>query len=90
MENLETRAVQTMQKGIVRTNCLDSLDRTNVGQSKVGMFMLEQQLKFLKVDLHKIYGQPYVSEGGIAFMYTTDRLTDVIQRLRVMWTEMGD
>jgi hypothetical protein len=29
-----------MQNGIIRTNCLDSLDRTNVAQSKIGMVVL--------------------------------------------------
>lgn len=38
------RAVEKMQKGILRINCLDSLDRTNVAQSKVGLYALQLQL----------------------------------------------
>ena len=41
MEDLEKRSVLSMQKGIFRTNCLDSLDRTNVAQSKVGLYALQ-------------------------------------------------
>lgn len=37
-------AVQT-QKGVLRTNCMDCLDRTNVCQSSFGKYMLEQQFK---------------------------------------------
>lgn len=40
VEDLNTRTVLQMQGGCVRTNCLDSLDRTNVAQSKIGLYML--------------------------------------------------
>ncbi|KAK8088066.1 hypothetical protein PG997_003027 [Apiospora hydei] len=33
------------QKGALRTNCMDCLDRTNVCQSSFGKYMLEQQFK---------------------------------------------
>ncbi|KAJ2903030.1 hypothetical protein MKZ38_010536 [Zalerion maritima] len=36
--------VQT-QKGVMRTNCMDCLDRTNVVQSSLGKYMLERQLR---------------------------------------------
>lgn len=32
------------QAGIVRTNCLDCLDRTNYVQSRIGLYMLERIL----------------------------------------------
>ncbi|XP_042378318.1 phosphoinositide phosphatase SAC7-like [Zingiber officinale] len=35
----------TSQTGIVRTNCIDCLDRTNVTQNMIGRKMLESQLK---------------------------------------------
>jgi phosphatidylinositol 4-phosphatase len=37
------------QKGIVRTNCIDSLDRTNVVQSVVAHRILDDALKHMKV-----------------------------------------
>jgi hypothetical protein len=37
------------QQGIVRTNCLDCLDRTNCVQAYIGIEMLKQQLLLLKL-----------------------------------------
>lgn len=43
------------QSGVVRTNCMDCLDRTNVVQSAIASWALEQQLAELgfKIDLKK-------------------------------------
>ncbi|KAI0206865.1 SacI homology domain-containing protein [Astrocystis sublimbata] len=37
--------VERRQNGVLRTNCMDCLDRTNVCQSSFGKFMLDLQLK---------------------------------------------
>ena len=37
--------IQSKQKGVLRTNCMDCLDRTNVVQSACGQRALEEQLK---------------------------------------------
>ena len=37
--------IQTKQSGVLRTNCMDCLDRTNVVQSACGQRALEQQLQ---------------------------------------------
>ncbi|KAL7623030.1 hypothetical protein AAE478_006709 [Parahypoxylon ruwenzoriense] len=37
--------IERKQNGILRTNCMDCLDRTNVCQSSFGRFMLDLQLK---------------------------------------------
>ncbi|KAH8821933.1 SacI homology domain-containing protein [Xylogone sp. PMI_703] len=39
------------QSGVLRTNCMDCLDRTNVAQSACGRRALEQQLKEEHIDL---------------------------------------
>lgn len=36
--------VEQVQNGVVRTNCMDCLDRTNVVQSQLGRWVLQQQL----------------------------------------------
>ena len=41
VENLKGKQVEQIQKGVFRTNCLDSLDRTNVAQSKLGIIILQ-------------------------------------------------
>ena len=38
-----------LQTGVVRTNCMDNLDRTNVAQSAIAKWMLTRQLKDLRV-----------------------------------------
>ena len=40
-------SVQRLQNAVVRTNCMDCLDRTNVVQSIFGRYMLFQQLSYL-------------------------------------------
>ncbi|KAM7223276.1 SacI homology domain containing protein [Rhypophila decipiens] len=42
----------TQQKGVLRTNCMDCLDRTNVCQSSFAKHMLEVQLKDQGFDLN--------------------------------------
>ncbi|EHY54367.1 hypothetical protein HRR83_008050 [Exophiala dermatitidis] len=36
--------VEVIQSGIIRTNCMDCLDRTNVAQSAFGQYMLQKDL----------------------------------------------
>ncbi|KAK2045422.1 hypothetical protein LZ31DRAFT_464476 [Colletotrichum somersetense] len=47
----EEGQVKTKQQGVLRTNCMDCLDRTNVCQSSFGRFMLEAQLRAEGYDL---------------------------------------
>nr|OQO26364.1 hypothetical protein B0A51_05134 [Rachicladosporium sp. CCFEE 5018] len=51
---LQNNTVTTQQTGVLRTNCMDCLDRTNVTQSAVGAWALQQQLSELglSIDLH--------------------------------------
>ncbi|KAH7026191.1 SacI homology domain-containing protein [Microdochium trichocladiopsis] len=41
----ENGVVSSKQKGVLRTNCMDCLDRTNVCQSSFAKYMLDLQLK---------------------------------------------
>ncbi|GKT44967.1 phosphatidylinositide phosphatase sac2 [Colletotrichum spaethianum] len=47
----EAGQIKAKQQGVLRTNCMDCLDRTNVCQSSFGKFMLEAQLKAEGYDL---------------------------------------
>ncbi|WYZ41375.1 hypothetical protein EsH8_V_000270 [Colletotrichum jinshuiense] len=47
----EAGSILVKQQGVLRTNCMDCLDRTNVCQSSFGKFMLEAQLKAEGYDL---------------------------------------
>lgn len=77
-----------MQQGIIKSNCLDSLDRTNVAQSKIGIVMLQLQLRRLGFDLNRIFGADVVKQG-LAFMYDPAS-NDVVQQFRAMWVSQGD
>lgn len=37
-------SIQKIQQGVIRTNCIDSLDRTNVVQSLIGKYVLRKQM----------------------------------------------
>lgn len=43
--------IQTQQKGVIRTNCMDCLDRTNVCQSSFAKYVLDSQLKAQGFDM---------------------------------------
>lgn len=43
--------VQSRQKGVIRTNCMDCLDRTNVCQSSFAKYVLDAQLKAQGFDM---------------------------------------
>lgn len=47
--NLKTPVLQKTQTSVVRTNCMDCLDRTNVVQSTLARHVLNQQLREIKV-----------------------------------------
>lgn len=40
---------QKIQTGVVRTNCMDNLDRTNVAQATIAKWTLNQQLRELGI-----------------------------------------
>lgn len=47
----ENGQVKTLQKGVIRTNCMDCLDRTNVCQSSFAKYVLDAQLRELGFDM---------------------------------------
>lgn len=52
---VENRAVQQRQAGVIRTNCMDCLDRTNVAQSAFAQYILQKDLEHegFEIDLFK-------------------------------------
>jgi phosphatidylinositol 4-phosphatase len=44
-DNLMSIAPAQLQSGVVRTNCMDNLDRTNVVQSALAKWILTQQFR---------------------------------------------
>jgi hypothetical protein len=64
------RSALSLQEGVFRTNCIDSLDRTNVVQGLIAKNILEQQLKRFAIlpNSHKLEDYPgflYLYRNGI-------------------------
>jgi hypothetical protein len=87
LEDLSAKKIYHRQTGAFRVNCLDSLDRTNVAQSMIGVHVFHQQLQQLGFSLEEIFG-PTVSQEGIAFMDVTS--VPIVQSLKQFWSEQGD
>ncbi|KAI0990538.1 hypothetical protein GJ496_009652, partial [Pomphorhynchus laevis] len=45
--DIDTGKIKQLQTGIIRTNCMDSLDRTNVVQSMIAKVILEKQMTLI-------------------------------------------
>lgn len=68
--------VSSVQKGVLRTNCVDCLDRTNVGQYAYGLVALSHQLHALGfVDVDNI---------------NIDSHSPIAQDLMQIYEKMGD
>lgn len=68
------------QTGIIRTNCVDCLDRTNVIQTSIANLVLEQQLYKLGV-----LAPSSKNPDGIALLPQ-----NVVSALAHMWADCGD
>lgn len=80
-----TNNIYSIQKGTMRTNCLDCLDRTNVIQTRISWKVLEKMFSFLQIDNNTIsnifnqnenfftLGENYFKEG-----------------IKNIWAENGD
>lgn len=63
--------IQSEQKGTLRTNCLDCLDRTNCVQTFFGLQVLPWQLQFLKLEkqqivsrFEEVFRQMWINNGN--------------------------
>lgn len=66
--------LSTVQKGVLRTNCIDCLDRTNVGQYAYGLVALAHQLHAL----------------GFIDVENIDSHSPIAHDLMRIYEEMGD
>ncbi|KIM31856.1 hypothetical protein M408DRAFT_327265, partial [Serendipita vermifera MAFF 305830] len=67
--------VQKWQMGVVRTNCMDNLDRTNVVQGAIAKWSLNKQLQELGI----------LSEGEVV-----DQHSDFMHLFRNVWADHAD
>ena len=64
----------TFQRGVLRTNCIDCLDRTNVAQFVLGLHALEAQLHAL----------------GVSDSLSMDIQSSMARELMSLYEQMGD
>ena len=69
--------ILTNQNGVVRSNCIDCLDRTNVVQSALGRLILTRQLRAINL-------------LGEEEHLTSPRCVSLLQILRNLWADNGD
>ena len=85
-KNLTTKEVYSYQKGTIRTNCLDCLDRTNIIQMRISWIISEIFFKKLNLDnqtLVKIFNS---SED----FFTQDNTNEFKEKFKNLWAENGD
>lgn len=75
-----TKEVVSLQEGVVRTNCLDCLDRTNFVQTKLAIQALDIMLKRLGINF------------PIQLYEDMDKTPscDIVQKLKLVWADNGD
>lgn len=69
------------QLGVVRTNCLDCLDRTNVIQIRVAWRILENILASCGYDTKKILGDKFLN---------ITNPHPILDKFKTLWADMGD
>ncbi|WVW80630.1 hypothetical protein I302_102616 [Kwoniella bestiolae CBS 10118] len=74
-ESGENATVLSRQQGVIRTNCMDCLDRTNVAQSALGRWALNKQLRTV---------------GIISVKERVEEHEEFMTMFRHVWADHGD
>lgn len=84
---LDAYTQKRTQQGLIRTNCLDCLDRTNAMQTKIGHYMLYKILERCNSKLYNMFTPeerrnplPFYEKAGMKFF----------EQLRKLWANNGD
>lgn len=80
-EDLSTGSIIKEQLGIIRTNCLDCLDRTNIIQIRIAWRVLEIQLAFLNFNVEALFGNIFLNSKNPH---------PLLDKFKTLWAEMGD
>ena len=83
--NLKTYMIYSEQKGTIRTNCLDCLDRTNIIQMRASWIILENIFK--KMNLDEQNTQKIFNKKESFFSQDDNKLKE---KFKDIWAENGD
>lgn len=85
-EDLVAKTVTETQQGVVRVNCLDNLDRTNLIQSKIAYQIITHILTALQLDVKAISGTPSILTAAD----NPNNSSILIIHLKNAWADNGD
>lgn len=83
VEDMNTKTITKEQTGIIRTNCLDCLDRTNVIQTRIAWRMIEIQLAYAGVNIESVLGYRFITNEK-------EKGHFLLEKFKNIWAEMGD
>lgn len=86
-EDLSENKVYLTQRGVMRTNCLDCLDRTNFIQTKLAVHILEIMLAGMGIDVEK-RGLGY--QSLVEALDRPDCVDPLVRNLKKIWADNGD
>lgn len=85
-ENIQQNKVLSFQKGVMRANCLDSLDRTNLVQSKIAYHVLTTILQRSGFNMQSLVG----SDSIIRAADDAESTNILLMILKNAWADNGD
>ena len=88
-ENIETGEILKNQIGVIRTNCMDCLDRTNFAQTKIFLLALQQIFEDAGVNLIPIFDEKDFKEKGLAFS-DISKSKPIVASVNWYWADNGD
>lgn len=85
-EDVDQKIVLSLQQGVIRVNCLDNLDRTNLIQSKIAYYVLTNILESLGFDLNLLVNSPSI----VTAADNPSNSNILIIHLKNVWADNGD
>lgn len=86
--NTQDKSILFLQKGVFRTNCLDSLDRTNVVQTRICYEALRIQLNYIGINLKDITS--FNNFSNESFFCSLQENDIIMQTFKDAWANNGD
>lgn len=86
--NQITSSIECVQQGVFRTNCLDSLDRTNVVQTRLAYESLRLNLSNVGINLNELTSLNNFSNES--FFCTFEENDNLMLAIKDLWGNNGD